>query len=465
MSQEPPVNIRFDRGTLLVQASPDRVLPIIKFLKYDERVKLYRVPGYRYAPFIRALIENGVPYEDEAKAFSPLALEMQSEFTPRPHQAAAMRNWIDGGGRGLVVMPTGSGKTYMAAMAIARIKRPTLVVVPTIDLMQQWSSVLERLFGCKTGLLGGGSREILPLTVTTYDSAVLNMEFIGNRFGLIIFDECHHLPGPMNRTAAQMALAPWRLGLTATPEREDDGEEVLRELVGPLAYRIDIDELEGDVLAPYRTVRLELPLDEDEQNQYQLANTLYKEFLKSHGIMFEQKSDWNKFIGLCARSETGRNAFQAYLTQRRIARAGRSKFRKTWELIAEHRGERIIIFTADNETAYRLGEEFLLPVITHRTKVAERKEMLDLFRSGDYPVLVTSKVLNEGVDVPEAGVGIVLSGSASIREHVQRLGRILRAADGKKAVLYELVSLGTSEMSVSRRRREHRAYRRSWRKY
>jgi superfamily II DNA or RNA helicase len=465
MSQDPPVHIRFDRGTLLVEASPDQVLPIIGFLKYDERVRCYRVPGYQYAPLVRTLLDKNIPYEDEARDFLPLELNMQAGFAPRPHQAAAMHGWLETDGRGLVIMPTGSGKTYMAAMAIARIRRPTLVVVPTIDLMQQWSSVLERLFGCPAGMLGGGSREILPLTVTTYDSAVLNMEFIGNRFGFIIFDECHHLPGPMNRLAAQMAIAPWRLGLTATPEREDDGEELLYDLIGPQAYRIDIDQLEGDVLAPYRTVRLELPLDDDEQREYSRASALYKDFLKSSGITFEQKSDWSRFIGLCARSEAGRRAFEAYLSQRRIARAGRNKFRKTWELIVEHRGERIIIFTADNETAYRLGEEFLLPVITHRTKAAERKEMLDLFRSGDYPVLVTSKVLNEGVDVPEAGIGIVLSGSASIREHVQRLGRILRAGEGKKAVLYELVSLGTSEMSVSRRRREHRAYRRSWRKY
>ncbi|MCM8527458.1 MAG: ATP-dependent helicase, partial [Lentisphaeraceae bacterium] len=74
------------------------------------------------------------------------------------------------------------------------------------------------------------------------------------------------------------------------------------------------------------------------------------------------------------------------------------------------------------------------------------------------PILVTSKVLNEGVDVPEASIGIVVSGSGSIREHVQRLGRILRKSSGKQAILYELVSQGTSEYYVSERRREHRAY-------
>ena len=97
--------------------------------------------------------------------------------------------------------------------------------------------------------------------------------------------------------------------------------------------------------------------------------------------------------------------------------------------------------------------------MTHLTKAAERKEFLDKFREGTYPVLVTNRVLNEGVDVPAAAVGIILAGTGSVREHVQRLGRVLRAAPGKpQAILYELVSAGTSEESVSTRRRAHRAY-------
>ena len=150
----------------------------------------------------------------------------------------------------------------------------------------------------------------------------------------------------------------------------------------------------------------------------------------------------------------------AFLEQRRIARGGEAKIRMVWEIVNRHAGERIIIFTADNAAAYDLGRRFCWPVITHRTKPGERKEFLDLFRAGTYTVLVTSKVLNEGVDVPAVAVGIILSGSASVREHVQRLGRILRPAPGKEqALLYELVSAGTSEEGVSARRREHKAYR------
>ena len=131
-----------------------------------------------------------------------------------------------------------------------------------------------------------------------------------------------------------------------------------------------------------------------------------------------------------------------------------------WNLLQQHRGDLILIFTQDNDMAYRLGRRFLLPVLTHQTKVKERKAFLDAFRAGDYRILVTSKVLNEGVDVPEANVAIVVSGSGSIREHVQRLGRVLRARPGKRATLYELIARDTGEYYINERRRQHRAYER-----
>ena len=164
-------------------------------------------------------------------------------------------------------------------------------------------------------------------------------------------------------------------------------------------------------------------------------------------------------FSLAGRSPEGRLAFRAFLDQRRLARGGEAKLRALWEILRHHAGERIIVFTADNSAAYELGRRFALPVMTHLTKASERKEFLEKFRDGSYPVLVTNRVLNEGVDVPAAAVGVVLAGTGSVREHVQRLGRVLRAAPGKsQAVLYELVSAGTSEESVSSRRRSHRAY-------
>ena len=113
----------------------------------------------------------------------------------------------EAGGRGTVVLPTGTGKTHLANLCIERAGRPTLVITPTIDLMNQWYDELVLSFGVEVGLLGGGYYDIRPLTVTTYDSAYMNMDRIGDKFGLIVFDECHHLPGPTYGLAATCALA------------------------------------------------------------------------------------------------------------------------------------------------------------------------------------------------------------------------------------------------------------------
>jgi len=146
----------------------------------------------------------------------------------------------------------------------------------------------------------------------------------------------------------------------------------------------------------------------------------------------------------------------AHREARAIAFGTGGKLRVLADLLAQGFPDRTLIFTDDNATVYRISQDFLIPAITHQTKVKERHETLERFRSGDYPVLVTSKVLNEGVDVPEAKVAIVLSGTGSTREYVQRLGRILRRREGKLAVLYEVVAEDTGEEGVSRRRRGER---------
>jgi superfamily II DNA or RNA helicase len=150
---------------------------------------------------------------------------------------------------------------------------------------------------------------------------------------------------------------------------------------------------------------------------------------------------------------------RAYRRQRELAWAASGKFDCLEHLLHVHRNDRTIVFTQDNATAYAVARRFLVPIITHQTKVKERSETLEFFREGRYRAVVTSKVLNEGVDVPDANVAIVISGSGSVREHVQRLGRILRRKGGKSATLYELVSARTGETSTSDRRREHAAYR------
>ena len=114
--------------------------------------------------------------------------------TPRPYQAEALAAWQAAQHRGVVVLPTGAGKTWVACLAIDDRRRSTLVLAPTLDLVRQWYDVLRTTFGVPVGVVGGGDYDIQALTVSTYDSAYLHMEHLGNRFGLVVFDECHHLP-------------------------------------------------------------------------------------------------------------------------------------------------------------------------------------------------------------------------------------------------------------------------------
>ncbi|MBP5639900.1 MAG: DEAD/DEAH box helicase family protein [Victivallales bacterium] len=458
--QKEGVKIEFDGGTIVVHADETSTLPLPKAFVFDRRVNAWRGEAFDYAELIMALHSNHLPYQDNARNYSVLTLRRQGGFQPRDYQLLALQAWIKADRRGVVVLPTGTGKSLVAQIAMENCQRSTLVVVPTLDLVEQWVNQLTKAFGVHVGMLGGGSKDIADITVSTYDSAVLMMEYIGNRFGLLIADECHHLPGPTYRLLSRFCLAPFRLGLTATPERADGGEDYYDDLIGQICFRKNIDELEGRALAPYRTERIAVELYEDEFNLYQFHRQRYVDFIHANRINLSSRDGWGAFLRATVQRHGGREAFESYLEQRRLARTCRAKFEVIWQLIQRHLDERILLFTADNPTAYEIGQRFCLPVLTHYTKLAERRELLDAFRSGRLPYLVTSKVLNEGVDVPEASVGIVVSGSGSIREHVQRLGRILRKADGKQAVLYELVSMGTSELNTSERRRQHRAYER-----
>ncbi len=450
------VTLGFAAGTLEVRGiAPDAsTLPAVR---WDPRAGCLRAPAIAYADVVRALVRGGVPYEDQARAYAEIP-GARGLRAPRPYQTEALAAWRAARGRGVVVLPTGAGKTHLATMAIDDKKRAALVVAPTLDLVRQWYDLLRDAFPVPVGVVGGGEHTVEAITVTTYDSAYLHMEHVGARFGLIVFDECHHLPGQTYALAARFCLAPFRLGLTATPERADGREAELAELVGATVYRRDIVDLEGDYLAEYETERLDVALAPEAREEYDRERAIYRGFLGRAGIQMSRPDGWQQFIIRSSRSAEGRRAMAAYRRQREIAFCAPRKIELVEEILGRHAAEQAIVFTSDNATAYAIARRLLLPVITHQTRVKERSDVLARLATGEYSAVVTSRVLNEGVDVPCVSVAIVVSGSGSVREHVQRLGRILRKKEGKRAVLYELVTAGTGETHTSERRRQHVAY-------
>jgi superfamily II DNA or RNA helicase len=454
----PAVVLNFEGGTLVVTGPDQGRLASLPHCRPDPRAGVHRAEAIHYRALVEHLRQQKIPYEDKARQYQPSPWRLRTSRDPFPHQTEALAAWWNAGGRGVVVLPTGTGKTFLAVLAINKAARPTLVVTPTIDLLNQWYAELLVAFGDSVGLIGGGHYDIQPLTVTTYDSAYIHLDRWGARFGLLVFDECHHLPGPTYLMAAVGSLAPFRLGLTATPERADGQEQLLTSLIGPLVYRREIKELAGDFLADYRTERLYVELTAEETERYRAARDIYRGFVDERGISMGGAHGWQRFIQESCRSKEGRVAFQAYREQKRLSLAAPGKLRVLEKLLESHRRDRVLIFTYDNATVYQIARRFLVPAITHQTKAKERRLILERFHAGDYPTVVTSRVLNEGVDIPAANVGIVLSGSGTVREHVQRLGRLLRKYGEKQALLYEVVTRGTGEEFSSERRRQHHAY-------
>lgn len=427
-------------------------------VEWDDREAVHRAPASHYAPLVLGILREGLQLDDQARNYEELSLEPRATRKARPFQEEGLAAWKAARGRGVVVLPTGAGKSHLAVMAILDKQRSTLVVAPTLDLVRQWYDLLRTTFATDVGIVGGGEHSVLPLTVTTYDSAYLHMQHFGNRFGLVVFDECHHLPGESYSLIARLCLAPYRLGLSATPERADGRETLLDELIGETVYRKQITELSGEYLADYTTERVVIDLTAEEREEYKASRDIYLAYVRSQGIRMGSPSGFSEFIMRSARTEQGRQALAAYRRQKALAFAAAGKLEYLAHLLQVHREDRMIIFTQDNATAYAVSRRFLVPVITHQTKVKERSEVLAGLHEGRYRAVVTSKVLNEGVDVPTANVAVVVSGSGSVMEHVQRLGRILRRQGDKRARLYELVSKDTAETNTSERRREHSAY-------
>ena len=443
--------LRFDSGTLLLDGAGAEARVPAPF-KWDARVMRWRAPAWEYRAVVRELVSEGTPYEDHARAYHRFDFPTKFLVEPRPYQQEAIAEWKRAQHCGVVVLPTGAGKSLVAQMAVEQVKRSTLVVVPTLDLMNQWYDLLLSCFQAEVGLIGGGYFEIGALTVTTYASAFRFMERLGNRFGLVIFDECHHLPSGVHRIAAEMCIAPFRLGLSATPERADGEDTLLERLIGPFVFRRETHELAGEYLSDYTVVRLRVELSEDERADYERERDIFRGFLKEKGIGLSSLRGWQMFVAASARTSEGRRAMMAYRESKRIALGTDSKLRVLGELLQRHRREKVLIFTAENEMVYRISRRFLVPAITHETGVKERRAWLEAFNSGEVLALATSKVLNEGVNIPDASVAVILSGSGSTREHIQRLGRILRKLPGKEATLYEVVTQDTTEENISRRR-------------
>ena len=447
------VRIRFDRGTLLLEtgACHKRIARLPGML-WDPRVKAFRAPAWRYTKLMAASKSLGMKIQDNVRRPGP----SPGPFEPielRPYQEAALEAWELAGRRGLLALPTGSGKTRTALAAMARVGRSALCLVPTRVLLDQWHREISGFYRGTVGRLGDGERTIAPVTVATFESAYRHMQSLGNRFCMLVIDEAHHFGGRVRDEALEMSIAGIRLGLTATPPEEAEAAGRLAVLIGPVVYELVISDLAGSFLANFDLMTVSVDLSMQERRRYDEAMALFSPVFKRFRAV-SPSSDWRDFMRYAARTPQGRRALDARSRAQKIIAFPRAKAEALRMLMKQHQRSRVLVFTADNETAYEVARTHLIMPMTCDIGRAERDDVLERFRKGQLRALVSSRVLNEGLDVPAADVAVIVGGTMGKREHVQRIGRILRPAEGKKALVYELVVRGTSETTQSRRRRK-----------
>lgn len=451
--------IEFSSGTLLLHdASPadvERYFGASHGWSWDARVRAWRCDALEYLRLRGVLMANPA-IETRVRVWRRVTWPQIALPPLRLEQTEALNAW-HAERRGVVVMPTGTGKTEVALAAMRDTSVSTLVVSPVRDLMYQWQRRILAGLGYDSGIIGDNVFRVKPISVTTYDSACIHMDRLGNQFGLLIFDECHHLAGPQRRDAARMSPAPYRLGLTATLERSDGLHTDLGWLIGPTVYNLSLNSVRGKTLADFEIIRIPVHLSDAEQAQYDSLSRQVRRYMQTRRET-NPRFRWEDLCADSGQDPAAREALRAYRIKQAIEDRAEEKLRVLEDLFRLHAHTPLVIFAGSNAMARDVSRRFLVPCLLSHCGKKERHDILSGLQEGRYPALVANQVLDEGVDLPEVKVAVVIGGMASTKQAKQRLGRILRKSGNARATLYEVVCADTNEERRSRQRRASDAY-------
>ncbi|MBE7529818.1 MAG: DEAD/DEAH box helicase [Chloroflexi bacterium] len=396
----------------------------------------------------QALVIIGYPAEDlagyvagETLTFHLRPITQQNKpFKLRDYQYEAAATFhaqgSASGGSGVIVLPCGAGKTMVGMAVINQLQTNTLILTPSTVAARQWiDELLDKtsLSPEQIGEYTGSRKSIKPVTISTYQTMTfrkrgthgrnlpLHEEFphfslFGERdWGLIVYDEVHLLPAPVFRVTAELQ-ARRRLGLTATLVREDGQEEDVFSLIGPKKYDVPWRELEKQGwIATAHVTEVRIPLPPETRVSYAVAEEREKA---------------------------------------RIAAENPEKLTVLDRLLARHFGDNVLIIGMYLGQLEEVQSRYGFPMITGKSSVKQRQELLGAFRDGRVKTLIISKVGNFAIDLPEANVMIQLSGTfGSRQEEAQRLGRILRPKqENSLAYFYTLVSKDSKDQEFSANR-------------
>lgn len=341
MSQQ-PLKLSFADGTLTLAGSVPRLIRaklLTRGWVWDLRASVWRCDAFHYEAEAMWLASCGLDVVDDVPRWDGVRWPHVDLPRLRAEQDAAIDAW-HAAPRGVIVMPTGTGKTEVALSIMVRTSVSTLVVAPVRDLMYQWHRrILERL-GYDAGVVGDNQFRERPICCTTYDSACIHMDRFGNRFQLIVFDECHHLPGQVSRDAARMSAAPLRLGLTATPDRSDERRADVESLIGPVVYELPLPEVRGSSLADYDVVRIAVHLSPAERARFDNLSRRVRAYMHARR-QEEPHFSWQQLCGEVHRTRDARAAMNAFLAKKAIEDRAQEKLRVAEDLFRLHVASRV----------------------------------------------------------------------------------------------------------------------------
>ncbi|WP_284013959.1 DEAD/DEAH box helicase [Halobaculum litoreum] len=370
----------------------------------------------------RVLYEAGYPVVDRRDLESGEPLDVTLETDLRAYQA----DWVERFAEqraGVFVAPPGSGKTVAALGALEAVGGETLILVPSRELAGQWKTEIlahTDLDEDRIGEYHGGEKAIRPVTIATYQTAGMDRHrslFDSREWGLIVYDECQHIPADVYRRSADLQ-SKHRLGLSATPVREDDNEEEIFTLIGP-PIGTDWGALfdAGFVQEPEVEIRYVPWRDDDARNEWASAD--------------------------------GRERHMA-------AARNPAKAEEVRRLRRQHGDARALVFVDYLDQGEALAAELGVPFVSGETRHHVRQRLFEEFRQGQHRTLVVSRIADEGIDLPNAELAVVASGlGGSRRQGAQRAGRTMRPAGS--ALVYVLATRGTSEEDFAQRQMNHLA--------
>lgn len=354
--------------------------------------------------------------------------------SPRGWQEAALSAWEEAGHRGIVSVVTGGGKTIFALSCIDRIKAAaTLIVVPTAALLDQWWEEVATYFDLsfdEVNVITGKRRmRVGAVNLAVINTAASLPERAHGIPCFLIVDECHRAASEHFRSVLRMQTNA-SLGLSATPERPyDEGlADFLIPALGDLVYTYDYgDALRDGVIVPFSLHNVVFELEEDRQREYDKLTKAISRSINKLGMEAPE-------------------TIALLLKRARVLNLSLTRVRLALRLVAANRGKRTLVFHEDIEACeliVRILRENGVPCGIYHSKMSLRARAVELgrYRSGEISVLVTCRALDEGFNVPETQVGIIAASTATRRQRIQRLGRVVRpAADKRSADIYTLVA-------------------------